>query len=187
MSERALKQIEYVKRRFADQVLATERYVATGKAAAADVDYEFLKQFVHGRGLDVCCGDFLIEGATGVDKWLTLGAFMGHAGTNGEDLPCEDASQDFVVTNYLEVFTDIPRTLKEWHRVLKPGATLAIVARDADHPQYRDGKGVLESRHRRSCFSRSTLRMYVANAGFININIEIKDTALRLQAKKRHV
>ena len=186
MSERALRQIEYVKRLFADQVLASERYVATGKTAAADKDYEFLKQFVVGRGLDICCGDFLIEGATGVDKWLTLGAFLGHAGTNGENLAQEEGSQDFVITNYPEVFENIPRAFREWHRVLKPGGRIGIVARNADHAQFSKDRGVLKNHHRNSAFNVNTLRMYLTRAGFLGVQVEIHDTALYAQGYKRH-
>lgn len=131
-------------------------------------DREFLEQYAVGEGVDVCCGDFLIEDAIGVDTRRTvLGAeFHFSAETLSFRHP---ESCDYVVSNYLEAVPNTIGALNEWYRVLKPGGTLAMICRDAD--QYIQPEGALISEHRQHTFSAVTLRHYIFRAGFINATI----------------
>lgn len=57
-------------------------------------------------------------------------AFQG--GIMAESLPFEDASFDLVCSQFGIEYTDLPRSLAEIARVLKPGGQLALVVHDTD-------------------------------------------------------
>jgi len=47
----------------------------------------------------------------------------------GDDLPFEDESQDYVISSHvMEHFFDPIKALKEWYRVIKPGGFIFIIA-----------------------------------------------------------
>ena len=47
----------------------------------------------------------------------------------GDDLPLEDSSVDFVINSHvMEHFPDPIKALKEWHRVVRPGGFIFVVA-----------------------------------------------------------
>ncbi len=47
----------------------------------------------------------------------------------GDDLPLEDSSVDFVISSHvMEHFPDPIKALKEWHRVVRPGGFIFVVA-----------------------------------------------------------
>jgi SAM-dependent methyltransferase len=131
-------------------------------------DRDFLENYAKGDGVDVMCGDFLIEDSIGVDKRRTvLGAdFHFSADTLSFAKP---ESCDYVVSNYLEAVPNTIGALNEWYRVLKPGGTLAMICRDAE--QYVQPEGALVSSHRQHTFNKTTLRHYMARSGFVNINV----------------
>ena len=57
----------------------------------------------------------------------------------GDKLPLEDASVDFVVSSHcIEHFPDPIKTLKEWHRVVRPGGYLYVIAPHKERTFDRD-------------------------------------------------
>ena len=130
---------------------------------------EFLEKHAVGVGVDVCCGDFLIEGAVGVDSaQAALGADY-HC--RGDDLAFSKANElDYVVTNYLEALPSTLKALNEWYRCLKAGGTLALVCMDAD--SYTNREGAMQNRSRLHTFSKVTIAQYLSRAGFSGIEVE---------------
>jgi acetyltransferase-like isoleucine patch superfamily enzyme/SAM-dependent methyltransferase len=57
----------------------------------------------------------------------------------GDDLPLEDSSVDFVISSHvIEHFPDPIKALKEWHRVVRPGGYLYIIAPHKERTFDRD-------------------------------------------------
>jgi len=168
--------IERVKRRYINNL----DYENTD---AGEADRIWLDQFAKGNGLDICCGDFVIGDAWGVDGHETM------IGTDywseGDELAFQEPGKlDFVVTNYLDGFANPLKALNEWYRCLKPGGTLAIVVRDAD--QYDGNYGPLENHKRGAVFTQKTLGFYLYRAGFGGLEISTTaDKSLRAKAIKR--
>lgn len=131
-------------------------------------DRDFLVQYAVGDGVDVCCGDFLIEDSVGVDTRRTvLGAdFHFSAETLSFAKP---ETCDYVVSNYLEAVPNTIGALNEWYRVLKNGGTLAMICRDAE--QYVQPEGALVSSHRQHTFNKTTLSHYMHRSGFTDVRI----------------
>lgn len=71
----------------------------------------------------------------------------------GDSLPLEDDSVDFVISSHvIEHFPDPIKTLKEWHRVVRPGGYIFVVAphkeRTFDKDRERTTLAELIERHR---------------------------------------
>ncbi len=141
----------------------------------------WLEQFCVGVGVQLCAGDFAIKDAIGIDTdirklgldlWAYADRFVG-----------DMAPLDYVVTNSLELFPDTLRMLTEWGRMLKTDGVFAIVGRDAE--AYEEEAGPLENAHRMSCFTITTLRCYLARAGFEVFKWENFGKELRVAARKR--
>ncbi len=71
----------------------------------------------------------------------------------GDNLPLEDNSVDFVISSHcIEHFPDPIKTLKEWHRVVRPGGYLYVIAphkeRTFDKDRPRTTLAELIERHR---------------------------------------
>jgi glycosyltransferase involved in cell wall biosynthesis len=71
----------------------------------------------------------------------------------GDNLPLEDSSVDFVISSHvIEHFPDPIKALKEWHRVVRPGGYLFVVAphkeRTFDKDRERSTLAELKERHR---------------------------------------
>ena len=145
-------------------------------------DREFLEKYAIGEGVDVCCGDFLIEDSIGVDTRRTvMGAdFHFSADTLSFQRP---NTLDYVVSNYLEAVPNTIGALNEWFRCLKPGGTLAMICRDSD--QYIQPEGALTSGHRQHTFSKITVKHYLYRSGFVNVTIKVTpNQSLQCLAKK---
>jgi SAM-dependent methyltransferase len=124
------------RRRFpVDALIAAEQ--------AQDPERLAVLPYCAGRGLDVGCGCAkTTPEAIGVD--LIPGGELGRFGSqilrpsaadvcaSGDDMPMfADASVDYVVARHnLEHYVDVVKTLREWWRVLKPGAALVVVLPD---------------------------------------------------------
>ncbi len=141
----------------------------------------WLEQYCKGVGVQICAGDFAIADAIGIDTdvrklgldlWAYADRFVG-------DLP----PLDYVVTNCLEYFPDTLRMLTEWGRMMKPHGVWAIVCRDAE--EYEEAQGPLANARRMSCFTITTLRCYLARAGFEVFEWENYGKELRVAARKR--
>jgi len=172
----------------ADKVMARYVELRTDKIEnASEDDRLWLDQFANGKGLDICCGDFLIGGddqASGVDGDTRM------VGTDylqeGDELSWQTSGDlDFVVTNYLDGLPNPLNALNEWWRVLKAGGTLALICRDADSYPDKYLKGALSNGSRQNTYTKTTLKHYLYRAGFIDVVIKGSDSgSIRAHAKK---
>ncbi len=149
--------------------------------ADAIANREFMKKHAVGRGVDICCGDFVTEGAIGVDPQVVM------VGTDyllsDGDLSFSKANElDYVVTNYIEAIPNTIKALNEWHRCLKVGGTLAIVVMDADG--YKNREGALRNRKRFNTFTKVTIAHYLSRAGFTDIEVVQTGLVLHVTARK---
>ncbi len=79
---------------------------------------------------------------------------------NGDDLPFKDGTLDYVLSSHvIEHFFDPVKALREWHRVIKPGGYIYIVAphRDRTFDSQREVTPVAE------LLDRSTGKIGIAN------------------------
>lgn len=152
-----------------------------GGRVAGEEGRIWMEQFCTGVGVQLCAGDFAIADAVGVDTELrALGMDLwAYADRFTGDLP----ALDYVVTNCLELFPDTLRMLTEWGRMLKTGGVFAIVARDAE--AYEEAQGPLANARRMSCFTITTLRCYLARAGFEVTEWENYGKELRVAARRK--
>ena len=78
----------------------------------------------------------------------------------GDDLPFKDGTLDYVVSAHvIEHFFDPVKALREWHRVIRPGGYIFIIAphRDRTFDKHRDVTPVAE------LMDRSTGKLGIAN------------------------
>lgn len=170
-ANRVLAQITKLKRLIeADQVGGEEDRLWLDQIAAT------------GGGLDICCGDFLIHGAEGVDTDVgKLGA--SYSLVRGEALTSQDSNAlDFVVCNYFDAFPNVLQVLNEWRRVLKPGGTIGFICCNSD--SYFSPLGPLKNRKRLNCFTEKSIVFYLERAEYTEISIEDVNGFLRVRAKK---
>ncbi len=137
--------------------------------AAVD-DREFLEKHAVGKGVDICCGDFLIGDSIGVDIDIKV------IGTDylisGDDLTFSKAKEmDYVVSNYIETLPSTLGAMNEWHRCLKVGGVVALVCRDAD--SFTNREGALRNRYRCHTFNKSTIAQYLNRAGFSDVEVVV--------------
>jgi ubiquinone/menaquinone biosynthesis C-methylase UbiE len=138
----------------------------------------WIEQHCVGYGLDICTGDFTIgENSIGIDgDVLKLGC---HYNIQGDQLtPVNNSEMDYVVTNYFDCFPNPLSTLQEWSRVLRSGGALAFACCNNDSYTATDPMGPLANQHRLSCFTASTIRVYLHRAGF---------TAVEVTEHKKHL
>jgi SAM-dependent methyltransferase len=179
-----MKSIEVLESRILKKIEEVKAYVKNHSYSLAIEEWKWLEQFAKGEGINICCGDYPIANSTGVDLRLTLASFEGLPLVKGDELPIDDGACDYILTNYLETFSNPVMVLREWRRVLKKGGVLAIVARDAADDRYKDiWGGVLKNRHRFSCFTKETLKFYLQRAGFHVEEITPKDGTIRAVAR----
>ena len=151
----------------------------------------WLEQFAIGKGLDICSGHIPMRNTEGVDStWWNKKSNSGalgplcHVNVEGDDLGGLDKNYlDFIVTNYFDTFSSPLKALNEWHRVLKPGGTLAIVCSNAE--KYTGLKGPLSVRWRANVQTATTIRFYLGKAEFDVKSVEEAGTALHVVAKKK--
>ena len=166
-----------------DRYLTTpgERKRAGRRSLKAIASREFLKKHAVGVGVDICCGDFLIEGALGVDtRHDVIGTDYRFS---GDDLSMLKAKElDYVVSNYIEAMPSTLRAMNEWHRCLKVGGTIALVCRDAE--SYKNPEGALKNRKRVHTFTKVTIAHYLSRAEFSDINVAVVNNELHVTARK---
>lgn len=132
-------------------------------------DENCLLRIVKGKGIDVGCGASKITPETiGVDMIakgeITFQGMVSDADikANGDNLPFPDNDLDYVVARHnIEHYTNPIATLKEWHRVLKPGGYVGMTTPD-------DGRlaGLkLDFTHKHS-FSRECMKDMLELCGF---------------------
>jgi len=131
------EQLEAIKRRLEirraylnakiDRVLRQD----INKTASGEDIRAWMDSFANGVGLDICCGNYLTEGAIGVDSaYNVLGNSFNFQGDNLAGFPAE--SMDYIVCNYADCFDNPLKVLNEWKRVLKVGGKIAFVVSNAD-------------------------------------------------------
>lgn len=153
---------------------------------SGSADRIWLDQFVRGNGLDICCGNFQNPDAAGVDPDLGIipADYFMISGDELTQVPNE--SLDFIITNYFECFPNPLKALHDWHRALKPGATLAMVIRDADaYSDTKDPHGALTNIRRVNTFNISTICHYVRRAGFKTKFIEKFEGTIRIKTVRK--
>ena len=147
----------------------------------------WLEKFTKGKGLDVCCGHIVLDGAEGVD----IHPFSRTSGClgplcyirEGDDLGnFEKEGLDFVVSNYMEAFSSPLKVLHEWNRVLRIGGTLALIVSNAE--RYKAPLGPFCNRNKCNVFTPTTIRFYLAKSGFNMISLEEINKAMRILAEK---
>lgn len=152
-------------------------------AVGGEEDRIWLDQHVEGFSLDLCCGDYLIDGAIGVDsdpKKIGSSFFFLSA---SDLINVEAGTVDSIVTNYLDVFSNAIDVLNTWHRVLKTGGKLAIVCRNADTYE-ENSRGPLQNSKRVTLFNPKILNFYLRRARFQPISHETWQNSLRIVAIK---
>jgi len=169
------------------KVVKQKRLVDRGKIGGEE-DRMWLDAQVKGLGdgLDICCGDFLIQGSEGVDGDLNKFGPI-YSTISGDELTNQqNGSLDFIVTNYIEAFPNVLKVLNDWMRVLKPGGLLAFICVRADHYNLQDPKGPLSNPHRLSLFNEVTITQYLSRAEFVNITVEhSSNNMLRVKAYRK--
>ena len=95
----------------------------------------------------------------------------------GDDLPFKDNTLDYVLTSHvIEHFFDPVKALREWHRVIKPGGYIFIIAPHMDRTfdKRREVTPVAE------LLDRSTGRLTISNyAKAIDVDAVVKDGQAR--------
>jgi len=150
-------------------------------------DWNWMEQFTReGNGLNICCGDFPIGGAYGVDAAFVLGTFEGLVCESAINLPHLDNNTcDYIVSNYLDGLPSPIIALREWNRILKPKGTLAIICRNADDEFYQDTElGPLKNKKRLICFTPKIMRFYLTRTNYTAIKIELGNGTIKVLAKK---
>jgi len=98
----------------------------TGKLQGIRQGRGDFKQYLRGKGIDIGCGDDCLKVEEGsVRPWdVNDGDAQFMAGV-------PDSEFDFVYSSHcLEHVRDVPETLKNWTRILKPGGFLYVVVPD---------------------------------------------------------
>lgn len=96
-----------------------------------------------GKGVDIGCGhrkthencigvDIIPQGKTGKFGCVAGKKSMADICASGDDLSMFGTAElDFIVSRHnLEHYVDVVKTLREWHRILKPNGILAVVLPD---------------------------------------------------------
>ena len=110
-----------------DRVLRQE----AKKASPGEDVRAWMDSFAKGVGLDICCGNYLTEGAIGVDSaYDVLGNSFNFRGDNLAGFQAD--SFDYIVCNYFDCFGNPLQVLNEWRRVLRVGGVVAFVAANAE-------------------------------------------------------
>jgi len=180
--ERMLERLKKRKERLDVFYTRCVRQVEAGEIEG-ETERIWLDQFAKGNCLDLCCGDYLIEGAIGIDfDERKIGAsFFFINGANLEGV--KEDSIDSIVTNYLDVFSSPLAVLQAWHRTLKLGATLAVVCRNSDaYPA--TGLGPLENSRRACLYNDKILQFFLRKAKFEPFLVEKIEKSLCIASKK---
>ena len=166
--------------------ITVARSMINGRRRQGEAERRWLDQFAKiGHGVDLCCGSMLVKNAMGVDiEYLGPLCFGRTSGDNLAGLKSKSA--DFIVTNYFDVFPTPIQALNEWHRVLRPGGTLAFVCRNAEaYDPDSQPEGPLCNTNRVHCHTPLTLRFYLNRTGYDIKEILPVGTGIRVHAVRK--
>jgi SAM-dependent methyltransferase len=139
----------------------------------------WMDSFAKGTGLDICCGNYVTEGAIGVDSaYDVLGNNFNFRGDNLAGFTAE--SMDYVVCNYTDCFDSPLKFLNEWRRVLKPGGIVAFACSNAECYDPQDE--VLNGK-RQFLYTPHTMRLYLSKV-FGNCTVQTHRNAILSTATK---
>jgi len=123
----------------------------------------FAKRFCIGRGLDVGCGKWPLEGATGIDLI---------DGNTAYDLPGED--WDYIFSSHcLEHLPDYVSALEHWKMKLRPGGVLFLYLPHPDMTYWRPEN----CRKHLHIFQPQTIHDALLSIGFANVIGSERDLA----------
>ncbi len=177
----------------ARKALANYKKVMVDNNNPGEEDRIWLDQFANGTGVDICCGDFIIGEAIGVDSAVSP---IGQTATHvlGADYRCQGdeltfvkpGTLDFVVTNYFEALPNTLNALHEWWRCLKAGGVLAIVCCDANSYTPKRLAGALTNAQRQHTYTAVTISHYLYRAEYTDVQVEeTPHGTLRVSAVKK--
>jgi SAM-dependent methyltransferase len=153
--------------------------------------HDWLQKYAVGHGVDIASGSFPTALADGtdtvisVDGVMTLGNMFNGFITNADRLTAIPTdSLDFVVSNYLDGMHYPMQCLIEWHRVIKPGGTIALIVANAEHDRYNSRYGPLSNPRRVNAFTKLTLKFYLERAEFKDITVEVDGHLLKAKGVK---
>ena len=131
---------------------------------------EYLKQFARGHGLDIGCGKEKIAGF-GIDNDPSC---VPDLLADMMNIPLKGNRYDFIIAcHVLEHTVHTIQTLKEWHRLLKVGGTLAIAVPNGESVNTEDLGDSLYGHVQ--LFSSKTLSNFLEFVGFKIIKINYFD------------
>lgn len=182
MQNRIYSYVEELQEKANAQFERAKRYIKDKERP----DLEWLSQFSkEGKGLDMCCGDFPVAGAFGVDGAFCAGVLeSGFVFANAESIPeLDDEICNYIVSNYFDAMPNPLKALREWKRLLKRGGTCALICQNAESYSHQS-MGPLLNGSRTSSFTQVTLYNYLARAGFTDIVIEKYNATLRVSCRR---
>lgn len=171
--EAMLKRIAIRKEQFLAQYERVVRFIEKGRASEeSEIERQWADEFIKANkletGLDICCGDFLVENAYGVDGTFKLIGPSFY--TRGEELTTiQNGGMDFIYTNYFEALANSLAALNDWYRAIRPGGYVLLSLLDST--KYEDSLGPLGNGSRCHCFTKETIRFYLRRAGFKETNV----------------
>jgi SAM-dependent methyltransferase len=123
----------------------------------------FARHFCRGIGLDVGCGDWPLEGATGID--------MKHGG-DAMNLP--EGEFDFVASSHcLEHVVNPVAAIEHWKTRIRPGGVLALYLPHPDQKYWRPSKN---RKHLHMFYPDDTAQM-LRDLGFVDVIHSERDMA----------
>jgi SAM-dependent methyltransferase len=183
------KRVDLYEKAVAERIKSVRERINSGRYLEDGGGRLWLEGFAKGKGLDICCGNIPMENTLGIDnEWFNIKTGGGGLGPlclqrDGDDLGSFDNEElDFIISNYLEVFSSPLKVLNEWNRILIDGGTLALVMSNAD--AYTEYLGPFCNRHRSSIFTPITINFYLKKAGFSKITINKVNKHMRVSATK---
>src|SRR3990172_4143538 len=188
--EKILKRLDLTEKIILARLNRYRRLVENGSQDEPEEHRIWMEEMIktcapQGNGLDICCGDFPIIEAEGVDSASdVLGLYWR---VPGDELTfCEPNTIDYITTNYLESFPNTLKVLNEWHRVLKDGGFLFLAMQNAEMYR-RDSMGPLTNKKKVHCFTAETIQFYLRRCGFKVVRLGIVGDVVRIVAKKGEV
>lgn len=185
--EKILKRLDLTEKILFARINRYRRLVADGSQDEPEEHRVWMEEMIKehapdGKGLDICCGDFPIILAEGVDSAFdVLGSYWR---VPGDELSfCEPGTIDYITTNYLESFPNTLKAFNEWHRVLKTTGVLIMTVQNADaYPVVKAGP--LDNKKKFHCFTPKTLLFYLHRCGFKADIRGLVGDVIRVVAKK---